>query len=172
VDFVLDSIEKRVTRARIRDEHLSLPDPAQISAPVVSVQEAETLHAAEPPASPETCYYIPMPKVPYFLGREEQMIKPRRALDHVKDKPERRIATLWGEEGIGKTQLALHYAEKRKRNDIPYIFWIASENQATVDRVFSPIAVELNLPGTAGHGNHINNIGALQKKRYSLFGSD
>ncbi|KAF2807032.1 TPR-like protein [Mytilinidion resinicola] len=98
-----------------------------------------------------------MPQVPNFVGREEQMDNLRKALDHVESEARRRIATLWGEGGIGKTQLVLHYAEERRHGGLAYIFWVNSENSAAVDRSFSAIAVELNLPGATGHGNHINN---------------
>jgi transcriptional regulator with AAA-type ATPase domain len=151
---VLGSMNNRIIRTRIRHDASSTHDSAHPSA---SVQEMDAIHAAEPPSNPKTCYYIPTPKIPNFLGRDEQMKNLREQLDHIEASQERRIATLWGEGGIGKTQLALHYAEERKHSGVPFIFWISSENQAAVDRSFSTVAIELQLPGATGHGNHINN---------------
>jgi len=156
VDFLFKSIDNRITMIRFRSDAKTNPESV---APAASIQEVEIVHAAEPPPNPKTCYYLPMPKIPNFLGREEQMESLRNALDHDHNEglPQRRIATLWGEGGIGKTQLALHYAIERKQRGIPYIFWISSESLPAVDKSFSAVAVELQLPGVTGHGNHINN---------------
>ena len=154
---VLESIHDRITRTRIRHDGRSTTDLAHSSVPVASAQEIATIQAAKPPSSPKVCYHVPTPKIPNFLGRDEQMQSLRDALDHREATQKRRIATLWGEGGIGKTQLALHYAEERKKRGVPFIFWISSESQAAVDRSFSSVAVELQLPGATGHGNHVNN---------------
>lgn len=78
-----------------------------------------------------------------FFGRE-QLID--RIGDHIGNQKDRRLRTylIYGLRGVGKTQIALEYAE-RNRDKFDAVFWIRCETSASLRQSFSDIAVALEL---------------------------
>ncbi|KAL4759686.1 uncharacterized protein BDW70DRAFT_161387 [Aspergillus foveolatus] len=80
-------------------------------------------------------FHIPLdlsavPAIEEFIGREDE-------LNHLRDylKPgsshTRRVAVLHGLGGIGKTQLAIHFARKHQ-NDFTAIFWLSGKDKSAL----------------------------------------
>lgn len=64
-----------------------------------------------------------------------------------KSQPFRSLA-LYGIGGVGKSSVALRYAEARiHRKELDAMFWIAGEKEVTLRQSFTDIAVRLKLPG-------------------------
>ncbi|KAH8729311.1 NB-ARC and TPR domain protein [Ilyonectria robusta] len=59
-----------------------------------------------------------------------------------------RSLTLYGLAGVGKSYVALRYAEERIRlGEIDVLLWIAGEKEVTILQSFTDIAIRLKLPG-------------------------
>lgn len=71
-----------------------------------------------------------IPAIENFLGRQDELeqlwlyLKPANAKS-------RKVAILHGLGGIGKTQLAIHFARKHQ-NEFTAIFWLNGKNQSTL----------------------------------------
>lgn len=62
--------------------------------------------------------------------------------------PPFRSLTLYGIGGVGKSSVALRYAETRiHRKELDAMFWIAGEKEVTIRQSFTDVAVRLKLPG-------------------------
>lgn len=90
--------------------------------------------------------------VPYELPGQSQTIVPRKGLAerlepilNPSEDPETvhlRIASVYGDPGIGKTTLARYYAEAH-RDDISFVFWIWAESWETVATSYLEFASSL-----------------------------
>lgn len=59
-----------------------------------------------------------------------------------------RSLALYGIGGVGKSSVALRYAETRiRRMELDAMFWIAGEKEVNIRQSFTDIAVRLKLPG-------------------------
>lgn len=59
-----------------------------------------------------------------------------------------RSLALYGIGGVGKSSVALRYAETKINNqELDVMFWIASEKEVTIRQSFTDIAVRLKLSG-------------------------
>ena len=92
-----------------------------------------------------------------FYGRES-------ILQSIEDKLERselaeavRSTALWGEAGIGKTQIALQYVNQQRQAGKEAIFWIPSEDESEISRAFTEIAQALALAGATSSKGHDQN---------------
>jgi len=95
-------------------------DPGAIS-PTGPSTSTDLLRRGGGPSYTPTCFTIPFPQNPQFLGREEDLARLHLALQG--DKPVGAMG-ITGLGGIGKTQLVIEYAY-RHRNDYPDgIFWV------------------------------------------------
>jgi len=69
-----------------------------------------------------------------------------------------RSLTLHGLGGVGKSTIALKYAEnKLQRGELDALFWIYSEKLVSIRQSFTDIALRLKLPN-ARQGDHDENI--------------
>ncbi|KAL3485287.1 hypothetical protein BJX62DRAFT_229608 [Aspergillus germanicus] len=90
----------------------------------------------EPTTSKEANdYYIPLdlagvPAIEEFIGREEELNCLWDYLQPARSKT-RKIAVLHGLGGIGKTQLAIHFARKHKV-DFTAIFWLSGKDRSAL----------------------------------------
>jgi hypothetical protein len=73
-----------------------------------------------------------VPAIHEFFGREDELQRLWNGLGP-NSSPLRKVATLGGLGGIGKTQLAIRFARTHKE-DYSAIFWINSEDQGTIIR--------------------------------------
>ncbi|KAF2722639.1 NB-ARC and TPR domain protein [Polychaeton citri CBS 116435] len=96
------------------------------------------------------CFIYPMSRTARFFDRTEDIIEMDRFFcNGVQDteQPFRSIA-LHGVAGVGKSSVALRYAENRiHRKELDAMFWISGEKEVTVRQSFTDIAVRLKLPG-------------------------
>ena len=88
---------------------------------------------------------VPYRQNPYFTGRTTLLETLYKALttEHTTTLTQSRAITGLG--GIGKTQTAIEYAY-RHRKDYPIVWWLRAEEPTTLAADYAGLAVELNLP--------------------------
>jgi tetratricopeptide (TPR) repeat protein len=84
------------------------------------------------------------PANPNFTGREKFLDELHQSLVQATSSP--KIFALVGNGGMGKTQIALQHAH-RPENDFKYVWWLRSEEPATLLDDYIGIAEDLKLPG-------------------------
>ena len=84
------------------------------------------------------------PPNPNFTGREKFLDVLHESLEHAASSP--KIFALIGNGGMGKTQIALQHAHSPK-NNFQYVWWLRSEEPATLFEDYLKIAEDLKLPG-------------------------
>src|SRR5271156_5114651 len=90
------------------------------------------------------CYYIPFGLNERFIGRDDELRHLKEALDPQEGNPQSRSFALYGMGGVGKTSIALQYANNaRDRYDA--IFWISADNMIKMTQDFLDIAQKLDL---------------------------
>lgn len=130
-------------------------DPVPYPAPLPS-QNAEIS---------ESVILVPHPANPDFTGRvsllqelEESLRPPKDGL-HVQ-----RRTLLHGMKGIGKTQIALHFARAAFAAKIfSHVFWVPCETERLIQQTFSEIATELGLTREGLSTDVSANVQAVHK---------
>jgi len=70
-----------------------------------------------------------------------------------------RSVALYGMGGVGKTHVAMKYAEKRHtRREATAVLWIEAESDMELKQSFTKIAKALKLPGTVPHSHDDNRL--------------
>ncbi len=87
---------------------------------------------------------LPHPPNPNFTGRHEFLSALARSAAQAVSRP--KIFALVGNGGMGKTQIALQHAHNPE-NDFKYVWWLRSEEPATLLEDYISIARDLSLPG-------------------------
>jgi tetratricopeptide (TPR) repeat protein len=82
---------------------------------------------------------VPLPRNPFFTGRKEKLEELANALGPGG------VAALTGMGGVGKTQIAAHFAHEH-RNEYSAVLWASAASQETLVSGFTAIASLLNLP--------------------------
>lgn len=91
------------------------------------------------------CHMIPYGLNPRFFCRDREVDMVRKILDPVQGHERLRVMSIHGLGGVGKSQIALHYANtSMKMFDV--IAWIPSETQIKFNQAFSELAKKLGLP--------------------------
>ncbi len=90
------------------------------------------------------CYCIPLGIADRFFGREEALQQVREALQPGNDRSGIRSMALYGMGGVGKTQIALHYANN-SRGSFDAILWISADNSIKMAQSFLEVAQRLEL---------------------------
>ena len=91
---------------------------------------------------------VPYPRNPAFYGREALLQEINRQLHaRVREDPVIRSVAIWGTGGIGKTQIALEYAQQQWLAGTKVVLWIACETEAEIDKSFNEAARRLDLEG-------------------------
>lgn len=93
-----------------------------------------------------SCNTLPFSVNPSFYGREDIIDEISRVLNFDDDAPGIQSMAIWGTGGIGKTQIALEFANLQLKAGIPAIIWISSETEAEVSKSFTEAASQLKLP--------------------------
>jgi hypothetical protein len=90
------------------------------------------------------CHHIPFELNPRFWGREKALQAIKEALDPEESFGSLKAFALYGMGGVGKTQIALQYAN-RNRDQYDVILWVAADNTISVGQSFRDIARNLGL---------------------------
>ncbi|KAI0868906.1 hypothetical protein GGS24DRAFT_512674 [Hypoxylon argillaceum] len=141
--------EARPTRADLMREmgRSGLATPASYG-----IEERDT-HAE----SPKSFYFIPMRPNPSFFGRENILDQLHSLFGNVASSSGQPAVSLWGTSGIGKTQIALAYAWKKKLEELPIVLWVNCESSLDITRSFTEIALDAKLPGVTGDADDEQN---------------
>lgn len=91
------------------------------------------------------CHMIPYKLNPRFFSRDHEVNMVRKALDPVQGHEKLRVMSIHGLGGVGKSQIALHYANTSIQT-YDVIAWIPSETQVNVTQALSKLARKLGLP--------------------------
>jgi nucleoside phosphorylase len=94
------------------------------------------------------------PAIPEFIERQEILNDLWNCFSSAGNSPMRKVAVLYGLGGIGKTQLAIHFA-RLHQNDFTRIFWVNGKSQKTlVDSL-----AEIEIPDSS-----VDPVNDVQKK--------
>jgi KaiC/GvpD/RAD55 family RecA-like ATPase len=87
---------------------------------------------------------LPFRPNPHFYGRQEELEKITQYLSPKGDQS-LRTYTIFGRRGVGKTEIALRFANT---NTVEFdaIFWIQCETSVAIRQSFTDVAIALNLP--------------------------
>ena len=94
--------------------------------------------------SAKRCYCVPYAVNSRFWGRETALHRVKNALDPNKGHSGPRTFGLWGMGGVGKTQIALHYAADSRENYDSKL-WVSADNTVRMSQSFGEIALRLGL---------------------------
>lgn len=102
------------------------------------------LHSQRPEAAPKITHYIPFTESSRFWGRKDILT----CIDDIlfADPSDRSLRSfaLYGMGGVGKTQIALRYANA-SREKFDGVFWISAENLVTIAQSLREITKTLGL---------------------------
>lgn len=90
------------------------------------------------------CYFIPSGFNERVIGREDELKTLKEVLDPKEGNPQSRSFALYGMGGVGKTTIALQYADNA-RNLYDAIFWISADNMIKMTQDFLDVARKLEL---------------------------
>ena len=91
------------------------------------------------------CYSIPYGLNMRFLGRDIEVQTFQATLKHEEDSTGMNVMSIHGLGGVGKTQIALHYANiSMELYDV--IAWIPAESQIRITQALTALAKQLGLP--------------------------
>ena len=90
---------------------------------------------------------IPYQRNPAFFGRGDLLEEIAEHLHTRERDPFIRSVAIWGTGGIGKTQIALEYAQQQWLAGTKVVLWIASETEAEIAKSFNDAASRLDPPG-------------------------
>ena len=111
----------------------------------VIVEELPQLTASAPRAALPAIWNIPYPRNPFFLGRENELLRIRQNLQTGQATALSQPQAISGLGGIGKTQLALEYAY-RYHQDYTAVVWARAESTDALISSYVDIATLLRLP--------------------------
>jgi hypothetical protein len=95
------------------------------------------VHSNEPIASFAVQFSVPeVSRVDHFVGRSEELDAIHKELEH---DGSRKTAVVHGLGGMGKTQLALAYAQRHK-DDYSAVFWVNSKDVDTLKQGYAAAA--------------------------------
>ncbi|KAI9817882.1 MAG: hypothetical protein M1827_001001 [Pycnora praestabilis] len=102
------------------------------------------------------CINLPFRPVDEFFGRQDVLQAIQRHLNWDLSTT-LRTYTIYGRRGVGKTQIALEFAQQNTAK-FEAIFWISCETPAALRQSFTDMALNLNLPGALKSGHHEENL--------------
>ena len=95
--------------------------------------------------SPARDKHLPLPRNPYFTGRQDVLTRLHETLTHTKHAALTQPQAISGLGGIGKTQTALEYAY-RYSDDYQYLLWVKAQTQQELVGDLLALALRLKLP--------------------------
>lgn len=103
------------------------------------------------------CYMIPDGLNVRFFGRSVEADALKRGLRPNDGRECLKVIAIYGTGGVGKTQLALHYANTAM-NLYDVVIWIPAENQIKMTQVLSGFAAKLGLSQAEGNEDDYGSI--------------
>lgn len=92
------------------------------------------------------CVILPAIRTSRFFGRTDVIEKINQHFDQVDSRASFRSLALYGLGGVGKSAIALRFAEARfQRGELDAMFWVYSEKPVTIRQSFTDIAMQLRL---------------------------
>jgi len=112
------------------------------------------------------CFILPPARGSRFLDRDDVIEEIERHF-HAGEGGLRSIA-LYGIGGVGKSQVALKYAEKKQlAKALDSVLWIEAETQISLQNSFTNAALRLKLPGTQQNTPNENHRAVLEWLKYT-----
>lgn len=108
---------------------------------VIEAMPSTSNHGTDSPKV-NCCFTVPRGMNPYFKGREGKLSEITRALSMSLCQPA--AVGVYGLGGIGKTQVATHFAHHNK-SEYTHVFWIDSDTEAQLNLSFTAIANQLGI---------------------------
>ena len=103
------------------------------------------------------CLVRPTIRTSRFFDRDDVIGKIEHYFNQVDIDASFRSLALYGLGGVGKSSIALRFAEaKYRRGELDAMFWVYSEKLVTIRQSFTDIAMRLKLPD-ARPGDHDEN---------------
>lgn len=137
------AVESEADMARMRDDKARYGE-------VLELLSAMKMARADNTCNTRVRYHnIPFPANSKFSGREDvlkaldKVLEPKTAASSLKS------MALFGMGGVGKTQIAIQYANQHLEQ-FDVIMWVAADNAITIGQSFRDIAEGLGLLGTEG----------------------
>jgi hypothetical protein len=137
----------RLSKIQVRSDDGDRSDlellQSQFAASKLSTQSS-TEHAKLP------CFVFPTARTVRFFDRTDvsQQIDEWFANEYQDSDRSFRSLALYGLGGVGKSCVALKYAEaRRRRGDLDAMFWISSEKEVSMRQSFTEVAMRLQLSG-------------------------
>jgi hypothetical protein len=119
-----------------------------------------SLRHALMPESEETAAFpikiLPFRQNPRFYGRQEELERINKYLSPKGDQS-LRTYTIYGRRGVGKTEIALQFANTNSAG-FDAIFWIQCETSVAIRQSFTDVAVALNLPRADRDGQSKDSV--------------
>ncbi|KAK6602111.1 kinesin light chain [Botrytis cinerea] len=97
-------------------------------------------------------FIVPNRRVSGFIGREDILDKIEKGLS---SESEPRIVVLRGLGGQGKTQIALEYCHRARKNNIRAIFWIDATSESTVNKDFKSVLERIRNPADSTQDDQV-----------------
>lgn len=92
-------------------------------------------------------YQLPFSRNHAFYGRVELLAQIQHVLVPEQHAPSIRSVALWGTGGIGKSQIALEYANLQMQSNCKLILWIPSETESEITKALVDAAQHIRPPG-------------------------
>lgn len=130
----------------------------------MSAQQLGLLDEKSPGRVPASAYWhVPFHRNPFFTGREALLQSLSTHLHHHRTKQEVSLVALSGLGGVGKTQLALEYAYRSRRN-YHAILWVQADSSSLLLANFAHLTHALHL----STGTQEDQQQAIQTVQYWL----
>ena len=97
------------------------------------------------PASSEPVWSVPFARNPFFTGREQELTYLYEQLHQRHTVAVGQTQSISGLGGIGKTQLAVEYAYRHRR-EYTYVLWARAESIEALNASYAACAAQLDLP--------------------------
>lgn len=141
----LISVAKRPDRFDVKDI-VQLQSMLSLSSQTPQTSSHQQLQANEEAKLP--CFIPPPFRTSRFFDRADIIVKMEDFFSELDSEHSFRSLALHGLGGVGKSSVALRYAEKRMRDgELDAMFWVPSEKAVTIRQGFTEIAMRLKLPG-------------------------
>jgi predicted ATPase len=122
---------------------------AETSAALAAMQG---LHISDTAAAKLPCFMVPYGLNLRFFGRSSELQKVREELDPTEEAGQLKAIGIHGLGGVGKSQLALQYANtSMEKYDV--IAWIPADNRVNIVQALSDLARRLGLVDGGGEDN-------------------
>lgn len=139
---VIANVRKSSRKVDEVADMIRLSKEMQTAETVAAIKDLQTLRIWDPASLP--CYAIPYGFNLRFFGRENELNILKEPLDPPPEVSRLRAIGVHGLGGVGKSQLALHYANT-SMDKYQVIAWIPSETQIKIVQAFSSLSNNLGL---------------------------